>query len=162
MTPMRIPTLYLDTSVIGGYHDALWKQDTRELWQQRESGLWHFISSGLVAQEVADAPPEVQQTFEDTFDRSKDLLPMTSEIEDLAQEYLKAGVVSTKFEDDARHVAICTVHRIAHLVSWNFKHLVNVRRAAGFNAVNLLQGYPQISIVNPKEIIYASTNDQDL
>ena len=56
---MRVPTIYLDTSVIGGYHDVLWMQDTRELWQQRESGLWRFISSGLVAQEVADAPPEV-------------------------------------------------------------------------------------------------------
>jgi hypothetical protein len=71
-------------------------------------------------------------------------------------------VVSTKFEDDARHVAICTVHRVDHLVSWNFKHLVNVRRAAGFNAVNLLQGYAPVSIINPKELIYASHDDQDL
>lgn len=159
---MRVPILYLDTSVIGGYHDVLWMQDTRELWQQREGGLWKFISSGLVAQELADAPAKVRQVFESTFDRSADLLPMTLEIEDLAQEYLKAGVVSPKFEDDARHVAICTVHRVAHLVSWNFKHLVNVRRAAGFNAVNLLQGYPEISIVNPKELIYANISDQDL
>lgn len=30
---------------------------------------------------------------------------MTGEIEDLALEYLKAGVVSAKFEDDAKHVA---------------------------------------------------------
>ena len=71
-------------------------------------------------------------------------------------------MVSTRFEDDARHVAICTVHRVNHLVSWNFKHLVNVRRSAGFNAVNLLQGYSPVSIVNPKELIYASTDDQSL
>jgi hypothetical protein len=90
MAPMRISTLYLDTSVIGGYHDALWQQDTRELWQQHKNGLWYFISSGLVAQEVADAPPEVQQTFEDTFDRSKDLLPMISEIEENPKEIIYA------------------------------------------------------------------------
>jgi hypothetical protein len=114
-----------------------------------------------VAQEISDAPPEVQQLFEDTFDRSQDLLPFTDEIEDLAQEYLKAAVVSARFEDDARHVAICTVHRVNHLVSWNFKHLVNVRRSAGFNAVNLLQGFPAVSIVNPKELIYATLDDQD-
>jgi hypothetical protein len=52
-------------------------------------------------------------------------------------------------------VAIATVHGIRHLVGWNFRHLVNVHREAGFNAVNLLQGYPPISIVNPKELIYA-------
>jgi hypothetical protein len=51
---------------------------------------------------------------------------------------------------------------VDHLVSWNFKHLVNVRRAAGFNAVNLLQGYAPVSIINPKELIYASHDDQDL
>jgi hypothetical protein len=159
---MKVPTLYLDTSVIGGYFDDEWREDTRELWAQRRSGLWQFISSGLVAQEIAGAPPDVRQLFEDTFDRSKDLLAMTGEIEDLALEYLKAGVVPVKFEDDAKHVATCTVHRVNYLVSWNFKHLVNVRREAGFNAVNLLQGYPPVSIVNPKELIYGNTDNEDV
>jgi hypothetical protein len=159
---MKVPTLYLDTSVIGGYFDDEWREDTRELWAQRGNGLWQFISSGLVAQEIADAPPDVRQLFEDTFDRTKDLLAMTGEIEDLALEYLKAGVVPVKFEDDAKHVATCTVHRVSHLVSWNFKHLVNVRREAGFNAVNLLQGYSPVSIVNPKELIHANTENEDV
>jgi hypothetical protein len=159
---MKVPTLYLDTSVIGGYFDDEWREDTRELWTQRGNGLWQFISSGLVAQEIADAPPDVRQLFEDTFDRTKDLLAMTGEIEDLALEYLKAGVVPVKFEDDAMHVATCTVHRVSHLVSWNFKHLVNVRREAGFNAVNLLQGYPPVSIVNPKQLIHANTENEDV
>ena len=158
---MRTATLYLDTSVIGGYHDTEWMADTRELWAQRTRGLWTFRSSGLVAEEITEAPPEVQQIFKATFDRATDLLAITEEIEDLAQEYLSAGVVSLKFEDDARHVAICTVHRVDHLVSWNFKHLVNVRRSAEFNAVNLLQGYAAVSIVNPKELIYAH-QDEDL
>jgi hypothetical protein len=159
---MKVPTLYLDTSVIGGYFDDEWREDTRELWAQRGNGFWQFISSGLVAQEIAGAPPEVRQLFEGTFDRSKDLLATTGEIEDLALEYLKAGVVTAKFEDDARHVATCTVHRVNHLVSWNFKHLVNVRREAGFNAVNLLQGYPPVSIVNPKQLIYGHIEDEDV
>ena len=158
---MRIQTLYLDTSVIGGFHDTEWMDDTRELWAQRSRGLWAFLSSGLVAEEISDAPPEVRRTFEETFNRAEELLPITGEIEDLALEYLRAGVVSAKFEDDARHVAICTIHRVDHIVSWNFKHLVNVRRSAGFNAVNLLQGFPPVSIVNPKELIYASA-DQDI
>lgn len=33
-------------------------------------------------------------------------------------------------------------------------HLVNVRREAGFNAVNLLQGYPSVRIVSPLELIH--------
>lgn len=45
-------------------------------------------------------------------------------------------------------------------MSWNFRHLANVRREAGFNAVNLLQGYAPLSIVNPKELIYGDTDDE--
>ena len=46
-------------------------------------------------------------------------------------------------------------------MSWNFRHLVNVRRLAGFNAVNLLQGWPPVRIVNPLELIYGN-QDQDV
>jgi hypothetical protein len=39
------------------------------------------------------------------------------------------------------------------LVSWNFKHIVNLRRIHAFNAVNLKQGYPVLEIRNPREVI---------
>ena len=70
-------------------------------------------------------------------------------------------MVSSKYEDDARHVAACTVSRADLLVSWNFRHLVNVQRETAFNGVNLLQGYAAIRIVNPLEIIYGN-QDQNL
>ncbi len=49
--------------------------------------------------------------------------------------------VPGKYADDARHVAACTVARHDFLVSWNFRHLANEQCSAGFNAVNLLQGW---------------------
>lgn len=79
----------------------------------------------------------------------------------MAAAYVAQGVVTAKYEDDARHVAVCTVARINLLVSWNFHHLVNVQREAGFNGVNLLQGYPPVRIVNPLELIYGN-QDQNL
>jgi hypothetical protein len=82
------------------------------------------------------------------------LLPLTAEADELAQAYLAQKVVPTDYEDDAYHVAICTVARIDCLVSWNFRHLANVRREAGFNAVNVLQGYPPVRIVAPIFLIH--------
>ncbi|HBJ86740.1 MAG TPA: PIN domain protein [Verrucomicrobiales bacterium] len=157
---MKAPTLYLDTSTIGGYYDAEWMEDTRELWHQAQAGKWCMLTSIITEREIENAPEQVRQLFEETFCDAAALLAETEESEDLAQEYLRADVVSAKFADDARHVAICTVNRVNHLVSWNFKHLVNVRREAGFNAVNLLQGYQPVSIVNPKELIYANIDDE--
>ncbi len=66
-----------------------------------------------------------------------------------------------RVRDDARHVATATVHGVRLVVSWNFRHLVNVRREDGFNAVNLLHGWPAIRIVSPKEIIYAQEQPTD-
>lgn len=60
----------------------------------------------------------------------------------------------TDYEDDAFHVAVCTVARLDYLVSWNFKDLANARRDSGFNAVNLLQGYPPVRIVAPTFLIH--------
>ena len=47
-------------------------------------------------------------------------------------------------------------------MSWNFHHLVNLRREAGFNAVNLLQCYPAVRIVSPLELIHENVEDKDL
>ena len=157
---MKVSSLYLDTSVIGGYFDKEWMADTRELWAQAQAGKWRLLTSIVTERELENAPENVRQLFLNTFQDASELLMATEEAEDLAEEYLRAGVVSPKFADDALHVAVCSTHRIPYLVSWNFRHLVNVRREAGFNAVNLLQGYPSLSIVNPKELIYADSDNE--
>ena len=46
---------------------------------------------------------------------------------ELAAAYLAAGVMPEDARDDALHFAIATVHEVDVLVSWNFRHLVNVR-----------------------------------
>lgn len=112
------------------------------------------MASILVENEMQQAPQEVRDLFNRTFQDPSSILPYTAEMDSLAQLYIKRAVVSPKYAEDAGHVAICTVARIDYLVSWNFRHLVNVRREAGFNSVNLLQGYQSVRIVSPMELIY--------
>ena len=152
---MPVPRLYLDTSVIGGYYDDEWKDATQELWRQMEAGRFRFLSSDITAQEIEDAPENVRDLFDDTFS-AETLLRVTDEMETLAAAYLRQGVVPPKYADDTTHVAVCTVARLQYLAGWNFRHLVNVQREAGFNAVNLLPGYPPIRIVNPLELIHGN------
>jgi hypothetical protein len=40
------------------------------------------------------------------------------------------------------------------LVSWNFKHIVNLGRIHLINSVNLKLGYPILEIRSPMEVIY--------
>jgi hypothetical protein len=39
------------------------------------------------------------------------------------------------------------------LVSWNFKHIVNIDRIRGYNSVNLSRGYKALDIRTPTEIL---------
>ena len=155
---MRNTVLYLDTSIVGGYFDEEWQQPTRELWLQMEAGRWLFVTSLVTAEELVAAPERVLELFHSSF-TAKTILDFTAEMDDLAAAYVAHRVVSQKYEDDARHVAACTVSRCDYLLSWNFRHLVNVQREAGFNGVNLLQGYQPVRIVNPLEIIYGNQDE---
>ena len=67
--------------------------------------------------------------------------------------YLAAGVVGPASLLDAHHVAIATVARADMIVSWNFKHIVHHEKMAGFNAVNLREGYPPLRIFSPLEVV---------
>jgi hypothetical protein len=150
---MHALSLYLDTSVIGGYFDPEFMVDTRALWRLREVGRFHFVSSQAVVDEITGAPPEVRKLMRDSF-ATEDVLFISEEMEELAAVYLAKGVVPARFAEDAQHVAVCVVAQIDFLVSWNFKHLTNARREAGFNAVNILQGYRPVRIVAPTFLIH--------
>jgi len=72
----------------------------------------------------------------------------------LANTYLKEGVIAEHSLSDARHIAIATVEKVNVLVSWNFKHIVNLNRIHLINSVNLKLGYPILEIRSPLEVIY--------
>jgi predicted nucleic acid-binding protein len=151
---VKNPTLYLDTSIIGGCFDEEFRTATRELFRQADLGLYQLFVSAVTENEIQNAPSEIKEFFTETFAEADQILPLTGESEKLARAYVAAGVVSPKYVDDARHVAIATVEQVGLIVSWNFKHLANYRRETGFNAVNRLQGYRPVRILTPRELIY--------
>lgn len=155
-----VPSLYLDTSVIGGYFDDEWKDATQELWRQMEAGRYQILTSAVTADELSTAPERVRDLFADTFP-AEALLGITVESERLAAACMERHILPPCYTDDARHVAVCTVTQLEYLVSWNFKPLVDVEREKGFNAMNLLPGYRPLRIVNPLELIYGH-QDQSL
>ena len=39
------------------------------------------------------------------------------------------------------------------IISWNFKHIVNYRRIPMYNAVNIGQGFGNLNIYSPLEVV---------
>jgi hypothetical protein len=83
----------------------------------------------------------------------------TPEADALAEAYLAHGMVGPGSRSDALHAALATIGRVDVMVSWNFKHIVNLGRIRMFNAVNLEQGYGLIEIRTPKEVL---SGEEDL
>lgn len=72
--------------------------------------------------------------------------------EELAAAYIEDGAIDARMRADALHIALATVARVDVLVSWNFRHIVNLKRIRAYNAVNLKSGYPVLEIRTPREV----------
>ncbi len=147
--PLRV---YVDTSVFGGVHDNEFRAPSERFFAAVRSGAFTILVSEALVVEISSAPEAVQTTFQAHRAHMK-ALEITTEAASLAEAYLAAKVIPAASRVDALHVALASVAGADAVVSWNFKHLVQLRRIRGFHAVNVLHGYPLIEIRSPLEVI---------
>jgi predicted nucleic acid-binding protein len=151
-TRARHLRVYLDTSIFGGVFDAEFARASRRLFARISQGVFDPVISVIVAEEIADAPPRIQQLYRRVA-RTAELRPVDEAVLNLRDAYLEAGIVAEQWSADALHVAVATVSGCEMIVSWNFKHIVNFRRIPLYNAVNERLGYRRIGIFTPQEVI---------
>jgi len=81
------------------------------------------------------------------------LIELNEKIEELANKYVTAGIIPEKYKDDALHIAAAVISGATTIVSWNLRHMVNVFVKRKVNSINIAEGYPQVDLVTPWEII---------
>ncbi len=147
-----IKTVYLDTSVFGGFFDDEFSHNTVPFFERIiDERIQIFVSRLLIA-ELADAPDEVRELLSQIPREQQIFLELTEEARHLANKYIDENVVGRTSKADCQHIAMATLAKADVLVSWNFKHIVNLDRIRGYNGINLLMGYNTIEIRTPKEI----------
>jgi len=150
---MKRQRIYIDTSIVGGFFDKIFEEETKLLFQQLEGKKITFVISEVLTGELEKAPEKVR-TLLDKYDSDYlEKVPLTDEARELADKYVAENVVGKTSYDDCCHIALATIHRVDVLASWNFKHIVNLVRIRGYNGVNLKNGYATIEIRNPRELI---------
>jgi len=152
VVPGRKIRVYVDTSVIGGCLDEEFQTPSIRLFNRSRAGDALLVISDITLAEVASAPLAVRNVIDALPVGCLEFVRQTAESEGLAEEYIRQEVVSRRMLADAQHIAVATVARVDVLVSWNFKHIVNLDRIHGFNAVNLRAGYPLLEIRSPIEV----------
>jgi hypothetical protein len=151
--------VYLDTSVI----NFLFADDVPDFRRVTEDFFnvyakrCELYGSDVLIQEL-DRDPDAdrkQRHMNVLRDHRVRLLPRNrdDEVVRLADLYLQQNVVPVNKRDDALHVAYATVFEMDVLLSWNFKHLANIRREARFASANQAEGYWRTPrIVSPLEV----------
>jgi predicted nucleic acid-binding protein len=133
---MKRLTLYIDTSVIGGYFDIEFANETKVLFDNLENSKFDIMFSSVTEDELLNAPKQVKEFLKAIPYKLKKRVELTEEAVKLADSYITENVGGKTSREDCFHIALATINKADILVSWNFKHIVNVIRIRGYNAVN--------------------------
>jgi len=146
--------IYIDNSVFGGCFDEEFAEWSNDLIAEFEKGVKIAVISDLTLRELDNAPTHVREILGKIPDGSKEYILLGEEAKKLALSYIDEEVVSKNYLIDAQHIAIATVEKVDVIVSWNFRHIVNLNKIRLYNGVNLKKGYSLLEIRSPREVIY--------
>jgi len=139
--------------VVGGVFDDEFRKASESFFDEVMSGEFVIVVSRLLRDELLLAPEQVRNYLDEFTGSMIEEVNAPEEALNLADLYVAEKVVGATSLADCQHIAIATIHRVDVLVSWNFKHIVNLKRIRGYNSVNLKHGYPMLEIRTPKEVL---------
>ena len=155
---MRKLKLYLETSVWNFFFadDAPEKRDiTKEFFDSVQKGFYEIYVSEVVFREINNAPEDKKAKLAKLIEQYAPIkLDTIEEAEKLANIYLDKKIIPEAKKDDALHIGIATVFEMDAVITWNYRHLANLRKVELFHSANLEAGYfKRIEIITPMEAI---------
>jgi len=142
--------LYLDTSVPSAFYDT--SKPVRQLmtqkWFENDSQEYDLVTSIVTLNEIEEIKNgEKRDNIKNIIlDYNVDILELSEQAVQLAEEYIRLGAIPKSEKEDAWHIAIATVNQIESLVSWNFKHIVNINPIRKIHQINQSHGFLPIEI----------------
>jgi len=150
---MKKLKIYLDTSVIS-YLDQPERRekmdDTLRLWQMIRAGAFEAVTSDVLSREILRCEEPKRSALADYLNEVDiQILPITEEMNEIAADIIRKGILRESNRDDCLHIAAALISGCDIIVSWNFKHLVNVKTIRGVREISLHNNYQSIDIYSP-------------
>ena len=147
--------LYLDTTILNfAFADDAPKdkEDTLKFFKQIDR--FEVSISEVVLREISLCEVKKRERLNSLWQRHDlNVLEFDVEAQELAEKYIKSGIIPVKYRDDASHIAIATVNNFDAVLSWNFQHIVKMKTKREVVAINLIEGYKPIDIYTPGEVV---------
>jgi hypothetical protein len=145
--------MFVDTSVVGGCYDEEFDVVSRLLLAEFKAGKAVAVISSMTLEELELAPDKVKRVLDELPESALEYVDLDEESAQLADEYVADGVVGQGSLIDAQQVAVASLNKVDVIVSWNFKHIVNLNRIRLFAATNLRHGLLTPEIRSPREVL---------
>ena len=165
ITTELIERLLSETAIIhryicfGGYFDDEFAEFTIPLFERINKGEFTLLFSTVTQEELINAPQNVKELVNGIKVKHTEFLDTTSFAVNLATRYISEKVVGQTSFADCLHIALATINKADYLLSWNFKHIVNVQRIRNYNAINLKNGYQLLEIRSPRDFMNYGNNN---
>lgn len=156
---MRKLKIYIETSTWNFYFadDAPEKKEvTRRFFQRIQDGIFNVYISEVVLYEINNASEKKKNILNQLIDKCHpEQIQINNEMEDLAGAFIARRIIPSSKREDALHVAAAVVAELDAVITWNYKHLANLRRAELFHSVSLEKGFlKKVEILTPMEVSY--------
>lgn len=154
---MRKLKIYLDTSVIShlNQEDVPEKMEqTQLLWKLLQTGKYEIIISDLVLAEINECKEPKRSILKEYLAKiNYERVEITEEAEEIANEIIKEKILNRKSFDDCLHIATAILNDCNIIVSWNFKHMVNIDTINGVRKITFSRRFNNIDIYAPYVLI---------
>jgi len=150
--------VYLDTSVISYLEqdDAPEKMaDTRAVWDTLKRGDYDIFVSQVVLKELNDCRDlrKKELFFKHLREINFNIVEITEDTIALAEKFIDFGILKQKSLDDCQHIAAAILNDCDIIISWNFKHIVNVKTIRGIKVITTMQGRRDLLIYPPTALL---------
>ena len=149
--------VYLDTSVISHLlqDDVPEKMaDTKKLWEMFCANKYEIYLSTVTLEELRGCLEEKRNMLFDYLGQIEyNLVQVDDAVEEIAQKIIEMGILTKKSYDDCQHIGAAIVSECDCIISWNFKHIVNIKTIRGVRAITQLKGHKPIEIINPSVLL---------
>ena len=154
---MKKIRLYLDTSVISHLEapDTPEKmQETLALWTDIKVGKYEIFLSRVVFDELDRCHQPKKDYLANCLNQIEfSFIEINDLIKEIANEIVKLDILKEKQRDDCLHIGSALYEHCDCIVSWNFKHLVNIKTVNGVRIISSIFNYKPIDIFPPTMLI---------
>ncbi len=127
------------------------QDETHEWWNSHRQQYELFISD-LVLEEAAEGDPDAANRRLE-FLNEIPVLEQSEKTDALAKALFLGLSLPPKAEYDAFHIAVAAIHGMDYLLTWNCRHIANIKHRLKIESICRSAGYEPPLICTPSEMM---------